>query len=291
MASAAEHEGSKSVPGHIAELLRRSTVAVHCSGAQQGSGSGFVIGPHRVVTNAHVISGSHVTIDCWEGKSLSGKLLMKDTRRDLALLDIPGLPSCPVSLADSRFVRSGTPVFAVGNPMGFVGAVSSGFVRSLAFPGSDRSQEASWICSHLRLAPGNSGGPLANFEGHVLGVNTMVSTGQIALAVPSHVLQKFLTEKRSEFWLGITARPVRWRDSTVAMMLLELEANGAADRASLLAGDIIVSANGEHFHSADDLSRSISRSQDGLLKLEFYRGDHALLRQVSVRLERERQAA
>jgi serine protease Do len=279
------------VPGQVAELLRRSTVAIHCSGVEQGSGSGFVIGPNRIVTNAHVISGSRVTVDSWEGKSFTGKLLMRDRRRDLALLEVAGLSSRPASLADSRVLRTGTPVFAVGNPWGFVGAVSSGFVRTHVFPAADRPYDISWICSDLQLAPGSSGGPLANFDGQVLGVNTMVATGQIALAVPSQVLQAFLGEKRSEFWLGITARAVRWRDGAIGMMLLEVEPNGAADRASLLAGDILVSANGKRFRSPEDLSDAISRSPEGLLKLEFYRGDHTLLRQVSVRLERERQAA
>src|SRR5215469_819643 len=114
------------VPGYVADSLRRSTVQVITDrGRMQGNGSGVVLTEERVLTNAHVLHGE-LTVESWEGERFSASLLRIDRRRDLALLRTPGLKSEPATLADSDQVRVGMPVFAVGNPLGFTGALSSG---------------------------------------------------------------------------------------------------------------------------------------------------------------------
>ncbi|HLH03921.1 MAG TPA: trypsin-like peptidase domain-containing protein [Bryobacteraceae bacterium] len=177
------------VPGRIAEALRRSTVHVRSGTATaQGSGSGIILAPHRVLTNAHVLRGRRVEIEDWEGRRVHASLVMTSARRDLALLEAPALRGSPAMLGDSDLLRPGAPVLAIGNPFGFTGAISTGIVHRLA--GHD------WICADLQLAPGNSGGPLADFQGRVVGLNTMIAAGGLAFAISSRALQRFLSDLR-----------------------------------------------------------------------------------------------
>jgi serine protease Do len=145
------------VPGRVVEMLRRSTVEV-LSGSSRisGSGTGTVVTESQVVTNAHVVRGRSVTVASWEGARLPAKVLSVDDRRDLALLGVQGLRAPVSPLGESNALRAGTPVFAVGNPLGFVGAVSSGVVHSVGAAAPMGGQTG--IYADVQLAPGNSGG-------------------------------------------------------------------------------------------------------------------------------------
>jgi serine protease Do len=141
----------------------------------------------------------------------------------------------------------------------------------------------------LRLAPGNSGGPLADLQGQIVGINTMIVAGGLALAIPSRVVQSFLTRTTSQRSLGVVVRPVSLKDRRIAMMILELVAGGAAERASLLPGDILAAGNEKRFRFLDDLQEAIDQSP-GILRLEFYRAGQEKLRKVAVRLLPESEA-
>ena len=210
-----------------------------------------------------------------------------DSRRDVALVEVSGLQSPPVSLTDSNHLKPGAPVFAVGNPLGFVGAVSSGVIHSGTFFLQQGAHRLNWICSDLRLAPGNSGGPLANFRGQVLGMNTMIASSGIALAVPSEALKRFLEGKPERSSLGVVLRPVQCKDHGMGLLILNVIPNGGADLASLLPGDILISSNGQRFKSPSDLQRKILGAKDGILRLEFYRGNQTHLRKVTAVLSPE----
>lgn len=133
--------------GEIVERLRCSTVQVN------GGGSGVIWSPDgSIVTNAHVVEASDsVEITLWDGRRSRGNVLKRDRRRDLAFIQIQaeGLPS--VTPGDSNALRVGEFVVAVGNPLGFIGAASTGVVHQV--------ENRWWVVSQLRLAPGNSGGP------------------------------------------------------------------------------------------------------------------------------------
>src|SRR3954469_2545886 len=195
------------VPGRVVEILRRSTVEV-LSGSSRvsGTGTGTVVTEGQVLTNAHVVRGTSVTVASWEGDRLPATVLRLDQQRDLALLAVQGLRAPASPLGDSDSLRPGTPVLAVGNPLGFVGAVSSGVVHSLGIAPPMGGRTA--IYADVRLAPGNSGGPLADYRGQVVGINTMVVSGGLALAVPSRAVQLFLNRNRSGSSLGVVVRPV-----------------------------------------------------------------------------------
>jgi len=276
------------VPGRLAEALRRSTVQVRSGNRyRQGNGSGAVIGSEQVITNAHVVHGGSLTIDSWEGKSVAASVLRVDQRRDLALLAAPGLEAPAASLGDSDTLRPGMPLFAIGNPLGFIGAVSSGVVHAIGPVGPNFMGGLSWIQADVRLAPGNSGGPLADFQGQVVGVNTMVALGGLAFAVPSRAVQIFLARTGSAPTLGVVVRPVAVRRGELGFLVLELTPGGAAETASLLPGDLLVSANDKPFRSADDLQTAIERAPEALLHIDFHRGGHAAVRHVVARLQQE----
>lgn len=275
------------VPGRVAEALRRSTAQVYSRrGRHQGSGSGVVLGDQRVITNAHVVHGERVSVESWEGKAVSASIVKIDRRRDLALLAAPELEAPSASLSDSAQLKVGTLVFAVGNPLGFTGAVSSGIVHSIGPDGPMSGFE--WIHADVRLAPGNSGGPLADFQGQVVGINTMIVAGGLALAIPSRAVQSFLTRTTSQLSLGVTVRPVRIGNGALGMMILELIPGGGAEAASLLPGDVLVAGNEGRFKFLDDLETAIDQAPGSLLRLDFYRGGQELLRHVTVRLLPER---
>jgi serine protease Do len=181
-------------------------------------------------------------------------------------------------------------VIAVGNPLGFSGALTTGVVHALGpLAGLTRQK---WVQADVRLAPGNSGGPLANSRGQVIGINTVVAGG-LGLAVPSNAVKDFLVRGASTPVLGVVIRPVRMRrDSSrsVGLLVLEVEPNTAAAAASLQIGDILVGADGEAFHSADDLSAALERAQE-VVRLRFLRGDRTNPREVAVRLARARAEA
>jgi serine protease Do len=271
---------SSPLPGRVAEALRQSTVSLP-------GGSGAIIGPERVITNAHVITSRTVEIDSWEGKRVRGSLSKIDKIHDLALLEAPGLNGVPVSLGDSNLLRSGAPVFAVGNPLGFIGALSSGTVLkvgTIRFP-RGFAHHGEWICSKLRLAPGNSGGPLADYQGQMVGLNTMIAPGGLAFAVPSRTIQNFLLTAATPRTLGVTIRPVQMPDGRNGLLILELTPGGAAEAASLLQGDLLIRANARRLQGADDLLFAIEEAANGLLQLAFYRGRFNALRTVTAQLK------
>lgn len=271
------------VPGSVAEALRRQTVQIRAGrGRGQSGGSGVAVGEDRVITNAHVVRGEPLVVEAWDGREVVASCLRLDSRRDLALLSVPHLLATPACLGDSDRLRAGTPVFAVGNPLGFVGAVSSGSVHSIESLGG-----LAWIRADLRLASGSSGGPLADFQGEVLGINAMVVSGGLALAIPSRAVQAFITRVKLGRSLGVVVRPVQLATGTPGIVILEIVAGGGAAAASLLPGDILAGAEGRAFRSLDDLQTAIDTAPGAVLHLDFYRGGQQKLRQVAARLTPE----
>lgn len=173
----------------LAATLARSTVEVRPLG--RGAGGGAAVGAGVVwhgdgliLTNAHVARG-HVSVVLSDGRVLSARLVARDVERDLAALvvDATGLPAAEIG--DSSALRVGELVVAVGNPLGLVRALSAGLVHAVG-------RRA--IQADLRLAPGNSGGPLADARGRVVGLNAMI-VGGLAVAVPSNEARRFVREQ------------------------------------------------------------------------------------------------
>jgi serine protease Do len=166
-----------------------------------------------------------------------------------------------------------------------VGALTTGVVHAIG-PVRGLGPQF-WVQADVRLAPGNSGGPLADAHGRLIGINTMVA-GRLALAIPSNVVRDFLSAAPPDAWLGVTVRPVRIPRSTVAdgfgLVLLEVESHSAASYASLLPGDILLGTEDKVFTSLDDLSKILEGRGARKLRLRFLRGDYSRVRRVTVRL-------
>jgi serine protease Do len=253
--------------GEIVEKLRRSTVQVNRGGSgviwsQDGS----------IVTNAHVVEGARsLEVELWDGRRFKGKIVRRDRRRDLATIQLEASALPAVMVGDSNALRVGEFVIAVGNPLGFIGAASTGVVHGV--------ENRSWLVSKLRLAPGNSGGPLANARGEVVGINSMIAGG-LAFAIPSRAVTQFLSAQTSaDTGLGVVVRPI-----AAGLIVLEVIPGSPADRASLLQGDVLVGANGKRFQSLQDLAIAIQSSRGGLLELQFRRGASANIRTVAAQM-------
>jgi serine protease Do len=178
----------------LAEQLRRSTVEVRTGGS--GVGSGVIwTQDGLVVTNAHVARADTATLVFSDGRSIPGRVTARDRRRDLATIAIdsrggllPGLT--PATIGHPSTLRTGDLVLAFGNPLGISSAIAMGVVHTVE-PG--RLGRPRWIRADIRLAPGNSGGPLADAHGRVVGVNTMIANG-LGIAVPVTTIARFLSD-------------------------------------------------------------------------------------------------
>jgi serine protease Do len=270
--------------GEIAEQLRRSTVLI---GAGRGNGSGIIWSRDGVVvTNAHVARGPQVRVHLWDGREFDAAVKSRDPHRDLAVLGINATNLPAAAAADSSQVRAGELAIAIGNPFGFVGALTTGVIHAV---GPIRGLgPQSWVQANVRLAPGNSGGPLADAHGLVIGINTMAA-GRLALAIPSNVVTSFLSGDPADGWLGITVYPVQVprpssRNKTFGLLLLEVEPGSPAASASLLPGDILLGTEEKPFALLEDLSSALRGSGPRLLRLEFLRGDYARVRRVTLQL-------
>jgi len=260
--------------GEIAERLRRSTVQVFHD-PRRGGGSGIIWSAEGVIlTNAHVARGSSAQVELWDGRRLEARVTSRDPRRDLAALRIAATNLEAAQPGDSSSLRPGEVVIAVGSPLGFAGALSSGVVHSIGpLPGMGRQD---WIRADVQLAPGNSGGPLSNAQGRVVGINTAIVNG-LGVAVPANAAAGFL----SAGWrpsLGVALRPVPH-----GLLLIEVDPRGAAASASLRPGDVLLM-------SFDDLGDALD-SRPEVLRLQFLRGDGTRVREAFVRLGARAEAA
>lgn len=216
----------------LAARLRPSSVQVR--GRTPGGGSGVIWTDGVIVTNAHVARGDDTLVDLSDGRTLEAKVVSRDPHRDLAALQVEARDLTPASIGDASRLRVGDLVAAMGNPLGVVGALTTGIVHATGNP--------DWIEADVHLAPGNSGGMLADASGEVIGINTMIANG-IGLAIPSGAVEAFLTGKSSKPLLGITMHPVAVRmdgGTRPALAILRVEPGGAADRAGIAVGDVLL---------------------------------------------------
>ena len=285
-----------SIPGlgEIADRLRRSTVLVRPDGSK-GNGSGVLWSSDGlIVTNAHVAQGSRPEISLWDGREFRAEVTSRDARRDLAALRISAGELLAAEAGDSSRVRPGEIAIAVGNPLGFVGALTTGVVHGVGPIRGLGSQ--SWVQSDVRLAPGNSGGPLADACGRVIGINAMIA-GRLALAIASNEVARFLRGESGadSLRLGVSVMPVRLPRSIAGrkfgLVLASVEPGTRAAHASLLPGDILLGTEGKRFTSVGDLAEALQGDAASVLRLEFLRGDYERVRRVSVQLAARGQKA
>ncbi len=292
-------EDSAALAGvRMIEDVQRSVVQVRSSG--RGIGAGVIWpGDGLILTNHHVISGrrrrGNIRVALHDGRTLDADVLKSGRGLDLALLRLEGdhanLPAATVGNSDA--LRVGELVYAIGHPWGSVGAVSAGIVGGVGeLRGQGRGSSARYVRSDVALAPGNSGGPLLNARGEVVAINAMIF-GLMALSIPSNAANAWVTgERRPRLGIGVLPVEVpvylQREAGTAGLVIADVETGGAADRAGLMVGDVLIAISGRPLGEAGTLMETVARAGD-VVSLRVMRGGKIMV--MEVRLEESGRAA
>jgi serine protease Do len=248
---------------------------------REGLGSGFILDPEGwLVTNNHVVDGADsVTVRLSDGRTFDAEIAGVDDKTDLALLRIQADEALPyVELGDSDEIRVGEDVMAVGNPFGLGGTVTSGIVSAKGRNISD-GPYAEFLQTDAAINKGNSGGPLFNMEGEVVGVNSAIysptggSVG-VGFAVTSNIVHLIVEDLKEDGkidrgWLGVSIQDVSpdlaealGLDEPTGALVASVVPDSPADR-EILAGDVILEFGGKKVLHSSALPKLVAATKDG----------------------------
>jgi S1-C subfamily serine protease len=285
---------------------------------QEGQGSGFIIDHDgHILTNYHVIADARqIEVTLHNRKKYRASVVGSDRSHDLAIIQIKAADLNPMVMGDSRNLQVGQKVYAIGNPFGLSGTLTSGIVssiRQVQEPDGVTIDEA--IQTDAAINPGNSGGPLLNSRGEVIGINTMIASnvGQnagIGFAIPVNtakaVLNDLLTLGRVRRpALGVVTIPISpdiadqlGLAADYGLLVVQVLPGGAAARAGLkggteraylgnipitIGGDLIVAIDGQDVQDQQELSQSMNSHRAGdTVKITIYRGKRKMDVQVTL---------
>jgi S1-C subfamily serine protease len=297
---------------------------------QQGQGSGFIIDNQgHILTNYHVIDDAQtVDVTLWNKKHFKATRIGVDPVHDIALLQITGATDLqPATLSDSSHLLVGQQVYAIGNPFGFSGTMTRGMIsaiRSVLLPSGNRIEDA--IQTDASVNPGNSGGPLLNSHGDVVGITTMIASNPnggadqsagIGFAIPISTakavvedIMKYGHARRPSLdavllSIGPDEAQQIGLPAEYGMLIEKVLPGGAAAQAGLhggnqlaykgrtqvmLGGDLIVKCDGQEITSPQDLSNALNAHHAGdTVTLDIYRGQQRM--KIKVTLSDAKQAA
>jgi S1-C subfamily serine protease len=278
----------------------------------EGQGSGFIIDKEgHILTNYHVIADAQkLEVTLHNRKKYRATVVGTDPSHDLAVIQIKASDLSPMVLGDSRNLQVGQKVYAIGNPFGLSGTLTSGIVssiRQVQEPSGTTIDEA--IQTDAAINPGNSGGPLLNWHGEVIGINTMIASGVgqssgIGFAIPVNTAKAVLNDlvtlgRVRRPALGLRTIPISPEladqmglPADYGLLVVQVVPGGAAERAGLrggderaylgnipitLGGDLIVAIDGEKVQDEQDLAHSMNSHRAGdTVKITVYRGKKKL---------------
>ncbi|MEM4557423.1 MAG: trypsin-like peptidase domain-containing protein [Desulfurococcaceae archaeon] len=255
----------------------------------RGYGSGFIVAPGYVVTNAHVVkNAAKVAVVFSDGYMSDARIVAVDTFRDLALLRVAE-HGVPIKMGDSDKLEVGEIVLAIGSPLGLLeNSVTMGVVSAVGrtIYGQDVTLE-DVIQTDAAINPGNSGGPLINLDGEAVGVTTAIIpfAQGIGFAIPINTVKRFISMiskygRPLRAWIGVYVAPLNPTTAALyklpvneGLLVVRVVPGFPADRSGLAEGDIIVSANGIPTRKVSDLREAIEQSIDrGFVELDIVRG-------------------
>ena len=253
-------------------------------GEAQGGGSGFFFTPDGfVLTNSHVVSGaSQIDVTVLDGSRFGATVVGDDPHTDLAVIRISAPNQVAAQFGDSDAIRAGQLVVAVGNPYGFQCTVTAGVISALGRTMRAKSGRLidSVIQTDAALNPGNSGGPLVDSRGDVIGVNTAVILPAqgicfaIGINTAKFVAARLIRDGRiTRSYIGVAGqnvplhrRVIRFYDLPLesGVLVMSVEKGSPAEQAGLREGDVIVSYGGKSIAGVDDLHRLLTEEQLGV---------------------------
>ena len=259
-----------------AEIYRQAApgvVEISTFGGVAGAGSGFVLDKEgHVVTAAHVVNGADtVTVRLASGRETQARALGVDDSSDIALLrvNVPRAELHPLPLGDSEAVAVGDPVVAIGNPLGLERSLTAGVVSGLnrTIDSPRGTSIAGAIQTDAALNPGNSGGPLLDGHGRVIGVNVQVAAGgntSIGYAVPVNTLRRVVAQLKAgrapaRAYLGVRIEQALGGGARI----VEVVPGSPASRAGLQVGDVVLAASGRDIRSYDELPALVAERSPG----------------------------
>ncbi|WGV25135.1 S1C family serine protease [Halotia branconii] len=236
----------------VATILRQSTVKVKSSVA--GVGSGVIWqADGLIITNAHVATSNRATVELSDGRVFAAVRSHFDPQQDLAALKINATNLNTAIISDSDNLRIGELVLAVGNPLADSGAVTLGIVHT---------NHPRAVIADLQLYPGNSGGPLADCLGRVVGINTMI-VNNLAVAIPSTTVNRFLHSSH-RLQLGVTLQPVVLGRRTLGLLVLSILPCSIAENVGLQIGDVLLGVSGRALTHPDDLAKYLYQTHNSI---------------------------
>ena len=254
------------------------------SGQTEAEGSGWVYdNDGHIVTNEHVVDGAtSIKVQFWNGKTYTAHLVGADKTTDLAVIkvDAPSSQLFPLSVGSSTDLQVGDGVVAIGSPFGLEETVTSGIVSALHRSISSQTQFtiSNAIQTDAAINHGNSGGPLLDSQGRVVGVNSQIKSESgdnagVGFAIPSATVaqvapQLISSGKATHAYLGVSIDA-----SSSSATIAKVQSGTAAANAGLKAGDVITGINGHAIASGDDLSAAINSYKPGdKLQVTYQRG-------------------
>jgi S1-C subfamily serine protease len=294
---------------------------------QEGQGSGFIIDKKGyILTNYHVVENARaLEVTLHNRKKYHAEIVGTDPSHDLAVIQIKAPDLVPATLGDSKVIDVGQKVYAIGNPFGLSGTLTTGIVSSIRpvqEPNGPEIDEA--IQTDAAINPGNSGGPLLNYQGEVIGINTMIvsngganQSAGIGFAIPINTAKAVINDlvtlgRVRRPALGVRTIPI---DSNLAqqmgleadygLLIVSVQPGGPADRAGLrggneeaylgnipirLGGDLIVAIDGHDVQDQQDLGHVMNSHRAGdTLRITIYRGKKKMDVQVTLGVARQQQ--
>ncbi|HUS29855.1 MAG TPA: trypsin-like peptidase domain-containing protein [Kofleriaceae bacterium] len=249
----------------------------------EGKGSGVIVtASGRILTNAHVVNGAtHITVTLQDGTELPAKVVGKDTRADLAVIQLDGkVPALkPIPWGDSSSLRLGEIVLAIGDGLGVGKSVSMGIVSAKG-RGLRIAEYEDFIQTDAAINPGNSGGALVNLKGELVGINTAIASRSggyqgIGFAIPTNMAKPIMEQLMkdghvSRGYLGVGIATVNAALATEyqlpaqkGVLVASVEDGSPADKAGLIAGDIVTAINGAAVRTDDALKNTIAAIKPG----------------------------
>jgi serine protease Do len=251
----------------LAGQALKSVVQVEDGG--RGAGAGVAVERRGlIVTNAHVARGRRATITTHDGRRMAGGVVARDDGLDLAAIRVDADDLFTLESGDSQALRPGQLVLAIGHPLGVNDAVTVGIVSRAPEPGDPREL----IASNITLNRGNSGGPLLDAAGKLIGINAMVAGPGLGLAVPAHIMRRFLAAQVDPRpHIGVTVQPAEG-----GLIVTDVQPESPADATGILPGDIIAAVAGRPASVAALLDGLIDAGIGGTLSLDLLRAGRPL---------------